>query len=84
MIFFICFKMKSAENVFEFLNCQHENIKLTVEKQKKKKDQNIFANAFVKTLILTLHRLSVYLYRIYERMKNLIYIHTSKKIHYAK
>lgn len=33
MIFFICFKMKSAENVFEFLNCQHENIKLTVEKQ---------------------------------------------------
>ena len=49
--------MKSAENVFEFLNCQHENIKLTVEK---KKDQNIFANAFVKTLILTLHRLSVY------------------------
>ena len=57
MIFFICFKMKSAENVFEFLNCQHENIKLTVEK---KKDQNIFANAFVKTLILTLHRLSVY------------------------
>ena len=29
--------MKSAENVFEFLNCQHENIKLTVEKQQKKK-----------------------------------------------
>ena len=49
--------MKSVKNVFEFLNCQHENIKLTVEK---KKDQNIFANAFVKTLILTLHRLSVY------------------------
>ena len=29
--------MKSAENVFEFRNCQHENIKLTVEKKKKKK-----------------------------------------------
>ena len=28
--------MKSAENVFEFLNCQHENIKLTVKKKKKR------------------------------------------------
>ena len=33
MIFLTCLKMKSAENVFEFLNCQHENIKLTVEKE---------------------------------------------------
>ena len=41
MIFFICFKMKSAENVFEFLNCQHENIKLTVEKQQKKRSKHI-------------------------------------------
>ena len=33
--------MKSAENVFEFRNCQHENIKLTVKKQKKKRSKHI-------------------------------------------
>ena len=36
MIFFVFGNEKDAENFFEFLNCQHKNIKLTLEKESDK------------------------------------------------
>ena len=35
-IFFMFGNEKDAENLFEFLNCQHENIKFTLEKESNK------------------------------------------------
>ena len=63
--------MKSVENVFEFLNCQHENIKLTVEKKRSKH----ICERFCKDIDINIASLISLLYRIYERMKFHIYSH---------
>ena len=63
---------KDAENLFEFLNCQHENIKSTLEKQ---------SNKLLSFLYLSNMKETVFQHQFIERKHQLGCLHSFIVLH---